>query len=189
MTSTESDKVRIVLTPIKIVRDSVTGLWSTPKSRNNSMEKVKYNLRVRTPSTPVVSLSSPVAKQETSYTSKSLTRASRQISFDEDHDEYEQDQSWSSDEDGDNDDDDEEGEEDDEEDEDDEDGDYNKSLLSDDEKFVSTNNHSRKSTLNDKSTLITKRIRSTMLPRVNDRFNRFACISLKSFLDEYNNII
>ena len=44
-----SDSVRIVLTPIKIIRDSATGQWSTPRRKNDSIQKVKYNLRVRKP--------------------------------------------------------------------------------------------------------------------------------------------
>jgi len=153
MTSKERDSVRIILTPIKIVRDAATGQWSTPRSRNDSITKVKYNLRVRTPSTPVVSLSSPIKKKETNHTPKPLTRASRQISFEKDKDEYEQEQSSSSDDDDDEDDDD--------------DDDEDESSSSDDEKIISTNNNNRKTNLANKGTPATKKGRSTFLPRVN----------------------
>ncbi|CAF0825717.1 unnamed protein product [Rotaria sordida] len=149
MTSNKSNNVRIILTPIKIVRDSATGQWSTPKSKNDSIQKVKYNLRVRTPSTPVVSLSSPISKKDINHTPRPLTRASRQISFEKDKDEYEQEQSSSSD------------EEDDDEDDDDDD---DESLSSDDEKIISNN---RKPNLINKGTPATKKIRTTFLPRIN----------------------
>jgi len=153
MTSKECDRVRIILSPIKIVRDSTTGQWSTPKSRNNSIQKVKYNLRVRTPSTPVVSLSSPNTKKEANHTPRPLTRASRLISFekDKDKDEYEPEQLSSSD--------------DDEDEEDDDDDDEDESSSSDDEKIIPNNN--RKSNLVNKGTPATKKGRSTFLPRVN----------------------
>ncbi|CAF2518354.1 unnamed protein product [Rotaria sp. Silwood2] len=156
MTSKQSNSVRIILTPIKIVRDSATGQWSTPRSKNDSIQKVKYNLRVRTPSTPVVSLSSPITKKETNHTPRPLTRASRQISFEKDKNEYEPDQSSSSDDDDDED-----------EDEDDDDDDEDESLSSDDEKITSTNNNNRKSTLINKGTPATKKTRIPFLPRMN----------------------
>jgi hypothetical protein len=150
MTSKESDGVRIILTPIKIVRDSLTGQWSTPRSRNDSIQKVKYNLRVRTPSTPVVSLSSPITKKEANHTPRPLTRASRLISFekDKDKDEYEPEQLSSTDDDDDEDDDDDD-----------------ESSSSDDEKIIPNNN--RKTNLVNKGTPATKKGRSTFLPRVN----------------------
>jgi hypothetical protein len=152
MTSKECDRVRIILSPIKIIRDSNTGQWSTPRSRkNDSTQKLKYNLRVRTPSTPVVSLSSPITKRETNHTPRPLTRASRQISFEKDQDEYKQEQFTSSDED--------------DEDEDDEDDD-DESSSSDDEKIMSNNNNYRKTNLANKGTPA-KKGRSTFLPRVN----------------------
>jgi hypothetical protein len=154
MSSKECDTVRIVLTPIKIVRDSATGQWSTPRRRNDSLQKVKYNLRVRTPSTPVVSLSSPITKKETSHTPKPLTRASRQISFEKDQDEYEQEQSSSSD--------------------DDEDDEEDESSSSDEEKI-------RKINLVNKGTPATKKGRSTFLPRVSFHLNQvnFSLIILR----------
>jgi hypothetical protein len=148
MSSKETESVRIVLTPIKIVRDSVTGQWSTPRRKNDSIQKVKYNLRVRTPSTPVVSLSSPVTKKE-NHTPRPLTRASRQISFEKDEDKYEQEQSSSSD-----------------DDDDDEDDDEDESSSSDEEKILSNNNN-RKTNVANKGTPVTKKGRSTFLPRVN----------------------
>lgn len=154
MPSSEVDSVRIILTPIKIVRDSVTGQWSTPKRRNDSIQKIKYNLRVRTPSTPVVSLSSPVTKKETSQTPRPLTRASRQISFEKD--EYEPEQSSSSDDDDDDD-------EEEDEDEDDE------CLSSDDEKIPSHNNN-RKTNTTSRGTPATKKARPTLLARVSFNF-------------------
>lgn len=147
-----SDHVRIVLTPIKIIRDSVTGQWSTPRRKNDSIQNVKYNLRVRTPSTPVVSLSSPMTKRETSHTPKPLTRASRQISFDKDKDEYEPEQSSSSDED------------------DDDDDDEDESSSSEEEKVIPTTSN-RKASLAPKGTPATKKGRSTFLPRVNDEIS------------------
>ena len=171
--SKDNDSVRIILTPIKIVRDSATGQWSTPRRRNDSIQKVKYNLRVRTPSTPVVSLSSPITKKE-NHTPKPLTRASRQISFEKDNDEYEQEQSSSSD-----------------DDDDDDDEDEDESSSSDEEKITTSNNNIRKSNMPNKGTPATKKGgRSTFLPRVNylttiDR----TFLSLLLFLDEYNDII
>jgi hypothetical protein len=166
----EGDSVRIVLTPIKIIRDSVTGQWSTPRRKHDSIQNVKYNLRVRTPSTPVVSLSSPITKKENHHTPKPLTRASRQISFEKDEDEYEQEQSSSSD-----------------DDDDDEDDDEDESSSSDEEKIISNNNN-RKTNLANKGTPATKKGRSTFLPRVNylTIINRSFP---SSFLDEYNDII
>lgn len=152
MTTDEAKNFRLILTPIKIVRDSKTGQWSTPRSKHNSIQNAKYNLRVRTPSTPVVSLSSPATKRETSFTPRPLTRASRQISFEKDNDEYEPNQSFSSEED-----------EDDDEDEDDEE----ESTSSDEEKIVPNNANNRKSTYISKGTPATKKTRSTFLPRVN----------------------
>ncbi|CAF5190024.1 unnamed protein product [Rotaria magnacalcarata] len=154
MPSNENSNVRIILTPIKIVRDSTTGQWSTPKLKSDSLQKVKYNLRVRTPSTPVVSLSSPITKREINHTPRPLTRASRQISFEKDKDEYEPNQSFSTDEDDDDGD-------------DDEDDDEDESSSSDDEKIISNNNNNRKSTLVGKGTPATKKMRPSFLPRMN----------------------
>lgn len=168
MSSKEGDSVRIVLTPIKIIRDSATGQWSTPRRKNDSIQKLKYNLRVRTPSTPVVSLSSPITKKETNQTPRPLTRASRQISFEKDKDEYEQEQSSSSDEDEDEDDDDE-------------------SSSSEDEKIIPASND-RKSTLGQKGTPATKKERSTFLPRVNSQLYIQRAF-LSSILDEHNDVI
>ncbi|CAF2032211.1 unnamed protein product [Rotaria magnacalcarata] len=154
MPSNENSNVRIILTPIKIVRDSTTGQWSTPKLKSDSLQKVKYNLRVRTPSTPVVSLSSPITKREINHTPRPLTRASRQISFEKDKDEYEPNQSFSTDEDDDDGD-------------DDEDDDEDESSSSDDEKIISNNNNNRKSTLISKGTPATKKMRPSFLPRMN----------------------
>ncbi|CAF1413585.1 unnamed protein product [Rotaria magnacalcarata] len=154
MPSNENSNVRIILTPIKIVRDSTTGQWSTPKLKSDSLQKVKYNLRVRTPSTPVVSLSSPITKREINHTPRPLTRASRQISFEKDKDEYEPNQSFSTDEDDDDGD-------------DDEDDDEDESSSSDDEKIISNNNNNRKSTLVSKGTPATKKMRPSFLPRMN----------------------
>jgi hypothetical protein len=152
MSSSGCDAVRIILSPIKMIRDTNTGQWSTPRSRkNDSAQKLKYNLRVRTPSTPVVSLSSPMTKRETNHTPRPLTRASRQISFEKDNDEYEQEQSSSSD--------------DDDDDEDDDDDDESSS--SDDEKIISNDKNYRKPSLANKGTPVTKKGRSTFLPRVN----------------------
>jgi len=162
MTSSGCDAVRIILTPIKIIRDTKTGQWSTPRSRKDSIQNLKYNLRVRTPSTPVVSLSSPIVKKEPNHTPRPLTRASRQISFDKDKNEYEQEQSSSSD--------------DDDEDDDDDDDDEDESSSSDDEKIVSNNN--RKTNLVNKGTPATKKGRSAVLPRVNHYFNRISHLCL-----------
>jgi hypothetical protein len=156
MTSSEPSQVRIILTPIKIVRNTVTGQWSTPRpKRNDSIQKVKYDLRMRTPSTPVVSLSSSITKKEVNHTPRPLTRASRQISFekDKDEDEQEQEQSSSSDEDDDDDDDDDE------------------SSSSDDENILSSTTNNRKTPLANKGTPATKKRRPTFLPRVNSYFN------------------
>ena len=151
------DGVRIVLTPIKIVRDSTTGQWSTPRRRNDSIQKLKYNLRVRTPSTPVVSLSSPITKKETNHTPKPLTRASRQISFEKDKDGYEPTQSSSSD-------------------DDDDDDDEDESSSSEEEQVVSITNN-RKTSLAPKGTPANKKGRSTFLPRVNNPIS-IRCIHL-----------
>ena len=162
-----SDSVRIVLTPIKIIRDSATGQWSTPRRKNDSIQKVKYNLRVRTPSTPVVSLSSPLTKKETSHTPKPLTRASRQISFDKDKDQYEPEQSSSSD--------------------DDDDDDEDESSSSEEEKIIPTTNN-RKASLAPKGTPANKKGRSTFLPRVSDEVSIFS-FHFSLILDEYNDFI
>ena len=161
MTSKDLSGVRIVLTPIKIVRDTCTGQWSTPRARKDSIQSLKYNLRVRTPSTPVVSLSSPAPKKEaTTHTPRPLTRASRQISFEKDKQEDERNQSSSSD----DDDEDEEDEDDDDDDDEDE-----SSSSSDDEKVISHDSNNRKATLVSKGTPAAKKRRTTCLPRVNDQ--------------------
>ncbi|CAF1151792.1 unnamed protein product [Adineta steineri] len=158
MTSNPCDSVRIVLTPIKIIRDTTTGQWSTPRARKDSIQNLKYNLRVRTPSTPVVSLSSPIVKKELNHTPRPSTRASRLISFEKDKDDNEQEQYSSSD-------------DDDEDDDDDDDDDDDESSSSEDEKIVTntttTTTNNRKTNLVNKGTPITKKGKPTFLPRMN----------------------
>jgi hypothetical protein len=155
MASNENNAVRIILTPIKIVRNSTTGQWSTPRLKKDANQKFKYDLRVRTPSTPVVSLSSPMsAKKENIRTPRPMTRASRQISFEKDQDEP---TAFSSS------DDDEEEEEDDEDDDDDDDDDEEDTSSSDEEEVIATD---RKSTVIAKGTPAAKKRRPTFLPRV-----------------------
>lgn len=151
MTSNENtSNVRIVLTPIKIVRDSNTGQWSTPRSRKEVVHKFKYDLRVRTPSTPVVSLSSPAAKKENSRTPRPTPRTIRQISFEKDPDEPVP--TSSSDDD------------DDDEDEDDDDDDDDESSSSDEDDQLIAD--IRKPSTTPRATPATKRRRPTCLPRV-----------------------
>jgi len=146
-----ANNVRIILTPIKIVRDTNTGQWSTPRSRKETVQKLKYDLRVRTPSTPVVSLSSPAAKKETSRTPRQAARTIRQISFDKDPDEPEPTSS--------SDDDDEDEDEDDDDDDDDE-----SSSSDEDDELISD---IRKTSTTPRATPAAKRRRATCLPRMN----------------------
>ena len=178
MASNESNAVRIILTPIKIVRNSTTGQWSTPRLKKDANQKFKYDLRVRTPSTPVVSLSSPMsAKKENVRTPRPMTRASRQISFEKDQDEP---TAFSSS-------DDDEEEEDDEDDDDDDDDDEEDTSSSEEEEVVSTD---RKSTVIAKGTPAAKKRRPTFLPRVSpiSRFKSIVLFIHDPFADEYHDV-